>query len=56
MELFVPTSVKEAQESRRLGENVKLLTYITIFYLSLAFYTISLQPPSKMKDKFLKTM
>ncbi|KAE9366522.1 hypothetical protein N431DRAFT_471572 [Stipitochalara longipes BDJ] len=37
--LFALTSVKEARESRLLGENVKLLTYVTIFYLPLAFCT-----------------
>ncbi|KAH6677159.1 hypothetical protein B0J14DRAFT_651052 [Halenospora varia] len=37
--IFALTSVKEARESRILGENVKLLTYVTVFYLPLAFCT-----------------
>ncbi|KAN0101488.1 hypothetical protein V8E51_011998 [Hyaloscypha variabilis] len=37
--IFSLTSVKEARESRILAENVKLLTYVTIFYLPLAFCT-----------------
>jgi hypothetical protein len=31
----------ESRESTRLGQNVKLLTYVSIFYLPLAFCTAS---------------
>ena len=37
--------MKEARESRILAENVKLLTYVTIFYLPLAFCTVSYPNP-----------
>ncbi|KAH8777269.1 hypothetical protein BGZ57DRAFT_351768 [Hyaloscypha finlandica] len=37
--IFSLTGVKEARDARVLGENVKLLTYVTIFYLPLAFCT-----------------
>ncbi|KAH8801460.1 hypothetical protein F5884DRAFT_684657 [Xylogone sp. PMI_703] len=35
--LFNASSVIESRESARLGQNVKLLTYVSIFYLPLAF-------------------
>ncbi|PMD42010.1 hypothetical protein L207DRAFT_580690 [Hyaloscypha variabilis F] len=35
--LFNASSVVESRASTRLGENVKLLTYVSIFYLPLAF-------------------
>jgi hypothetical protein len=40
-QIYSLTSVTEARESRILAENVKLLTYVTIFYLPLAFCTVS---------------
>lgn len=44
MKLFSLTSVKEARESRLLSENVRLLTYVTVFYLPLTLCAVS--PPS----------
>jgi hypothetical protein len=35
------SAVMESRASTRLGENVKLLTYVSIFYLPLAFCTVS---------------
>jgi hypothetical protein len=40
-QLFSLASVMEAKQSRLLGENVKLLTYATIFYLPPAFSSVS---------------
>ena len=40
--LFSLTSVMEAREARVLNENVRLLTYATVFYLPLAFSSVSL--------------
>ncbi|PMD46738.1 hypothetical protein L207DRAFT_220066 [Hyaloscypha variabilis F] len=37
--LFSASAVMESRASTRLGENVKLLTYVSIFYLPLAFCT-----------------
>lgn len=37
--LFSASAVIESRASTRLGENVKLLTYVSIFYLPLAFCT-----------------
>ena len=39
-QIFNLTSVKEAIEARHLGENVKLLTYVTIFYLPPAYCAV----------------
>lgn len=39
--LFSASAVIESQASKRLGENVKLLTYVSIIYLPLAFCNIS---------------
>ncbi|KAE9367438.1 hypothetical protein N431DRAFT_291415, partial [Stipitochalara longipes BDJ] len=35
--LFSASALVESRESTRLGQNVKLLTYVSIFYLPLAF-------------------
>jgi hypothetical protein len=40
LQLFNASSVSESRASTRLGETVKLLTYVTIFYLPLAFCTV----------------
>ncbi|KAH6666872.1 hypothetical protein B0J14DRAFT_704932 [Halenospora varia] len=37
--IFALTSVTEAREARLLGENARLLTYVTVFYLPLSFCT-----------------
>ncbi|CAG8951013.1 hypothetical protein HYFRA_00006410 [Hymenoscyphus fraxineus] len=37
--LFSASAVMESRASTRLGENVKLLTYVSIFYLPLSFCT-----------------
>ena len=39
-QLFSASAVIESRASTRLGENVKLLTYVSIFYLPLAFCTV----------------
>ena len=41
--LFNASAVIESRASTRLGENVKLLTFVSIFFLPLAFTTVS--PP-----------
>ena len=40
-QLFNASAVIESRASTRLGENVKLLTYVSIFFLPLAFCTVS---------------
>lgn len=40
--LFNASAVIESRASTRLGENVKLLTFVSIFFLPLAFTTVSL--------------
>lgn len=40
--LFNASAVVESRLSTRLGQNVKLLTYVSIFYLPLAFCAVSL--------------
>jgi hypothetical protein len=39
-QLFSASAVMESRASTRLGENVKLLTYVSTFYLPLAFCTV----------------
>lgn len=39
--LFNASTVIESRASTRLGENVKLLTFVSIFFLPLAFTTVS---------------
>lgn len=39
--LFNASAVIESRASTRLGENVKLLTFVSIFFLPLAFTTVS---------------
>lgn len=41
--LFSASIVVESRLSTRLAQNVKLLTYVSIFYLPLAFCAVSLQ-------------
>ena len=41
-QLFNASAVIESRASTRLGENVKLLTFVSIFFLPLAFTTVSL--------------
>ena len=42
LQLFNASAVIESRASTRLGENVKLLTFVSIFFLPLAFTTVSL--------------
>jgi hypothetical protein len=42
LQLFNASSVVESRASTRLGENVKLLTYVSIFYIPLAFIAVRL--------------
>ena len=46
-QLFNASAVIESRASTRLGENVKLLTFVSIFFLPLAFTTVSL--PQSMR-------
>jgi hypothetical protein len=41
IKLFNASGVVESRASTRLGEIVKLLTYVSIFYLPLSFSTVS---------------
>ena len=41
-QLFNASAVIESRASTRLGENIKLLTFVSIFFLPLAFTTVSL--------------
>lgn len=41
-QLFNASAVIESRASTRLGENVKLLTFVSIFFLPLSFTTVSL--------------
>ncbi|KAK0724228.1 hypothetical protein B0H67DRAFT_480549 [Lasiosphaeris hirsuta] len=43
--LFSASAVVESRLSTRLSQNVRLLTYVSIFYLPLAFCAVSLQIP-----------
>jgi hypothetical protein len=43
--LFNASALVESRASTRLGENIKLLTYVSIFYLPLAFCAVSLTRP-----------
>jgi len=40
-QIYNITSAKETRDSRLLGENVKVLTYVTIVFLPLSFCTVS---------------
>ena len=44
-QLFNASAVIESRASTRLGENVKLLTFVSIFFLPLSFCTVSAQIP-----------
>jgi hypothetical protein len=44
-QLFNASALVESRASTRLGENVKLLTYVSIFYLPLAFCAVSHYQP-----------
>jgi hypothetical protein len=44
--LFNASAVVESRASTRLGENVKLLTLVSIFFLPLAFCTVSPRSPA----------
>jgi hypothetical protein len=46
-QLFSASSVMESRASTRLGENVKLLTYVSIFFLPLSFCMVKLPLASK---------
>ena len=39
-QLFNASAVIESRASTRLGENVKLLTFVSIFFLPLSFCTV----------------
>ena len=41
-QLFNASAVIESRASTKLGENIKLLTFVSIFFLPLAFTTVSL--------------
>jgi len=41
IQLFNASALVESRASTRLGQNVKLLTYVSIFYLPLAFCAVS---------------
>lgn len=43
--LFNASALMESRSSTRLGQNVKLLTYVSIFYLPLAFCAVSIFKP-----------
>ena len=45
LQLFTASGVVESRASTRLGEIVKLLTYVSIFYLPLTFSTVSMDEP-----------
>ena len=45
-QLFNASAVIESRASTRLGENVKLLAFVSIFFLPLSFCTVSAQIPS----------
>ena len=40
LQLFSASSVQESKAATRLGENVRLLTYVSIFYLPLSFCSV----------------
>ena len=40
-QLFSASAVIETRAAAQLGENVRLLAYVSIFYLPLAFCTVS---------------
>lgn len=42
-QLFNASAVIESRASTRLGENVKLLAFVSIFFLPLSFCTVSAQ-------------
>lgn len=42
-QLFNASAVVESRLSTRLSQNVRLLTYVSIFYLPLAFCAVSLE-------------
>jgi hypothetical protein len=59
-QIFNLTSAREARESTLLGKNVEILTYLTVFYLPLAFCTVSStlfpHPPSVEGIRLLTTL
>jgi hypothetical protein len=41
IKLLTESALEESRKSTKLGQNVMLLTYVCIFYLTLAFCTVS---------------
>lgn len=54
--LFNASAVIESRASTRLGENVKLLTFVSIFFLPLSFTTVSLPLWHSFKTAISKEM